>query len=125
MADVKIDIPQEDIDKGKGLAWLSYWGILFLVPLLAQKDNKYSQFHAKQGLALFIYYLVWIIGLYILILLFAAIRLGIISLLLMIILWLGLVVLGIISLIGFIQALTGKVWKAPLGIGDFAQKFNF
>jgi len=31
----------------KGLAVLSYLGILFLVPWLAEKNNKFSQFHAK------------------------------------------------------------------------------
>ncbi|MBN1445824.1 MAG: hypothetical protein JW957_06930, partial [Candidatus Omnitrophica bacterium] len=45
---------QKTIDEGKGLAWLSYLGILLLIPLLVNKDNEYSKFHVKQGLVLLI-----------------------------------------------------------------------
>lgn len=55
------------------IAILSYIGILFLVPLLVSKDNEFAQFHAKQGLVLFLYNLIsgailvipllgWIVG---------------------------------------------------------------
>ena len=44
----------EDINNNKVVALLSYIGILFLVPLLAAKESKYAQFHANQGLVLFI-----------------------------------------------------------------------
>ena len=124
MSNTKVEIPQEEIDKGKGLAWLSYWGILFLVPLLAQRDNRYSQFHAKQGLALFILWIAWYIVFGILLYLFFSF-LPFISILFTIIFWLGIVALAIIALIGFIQALMGKVWKLPFGIGDLAEKFKF
>ncbi|MEX0924412.1 MAG: DUF4870 domain-containing protein [Candidatus Paceibacterota bacterium] len=33
---------------------LAYLGPLFLVPLLAAKENDFAQYHAKQGAALFI-----------------------------------------------------------------------
>ena len=42
------------VEEGKALAWLSYIGILFLVPLLAKKDNAFCMHHAKQGLVYFI-----------------------------------------------------------------------
>lgn len=51
MADATVD---PDVQDGKALAWLSYLGILFLIPLLAKRQNKYCQFHAKQGLVLLI-----------------------------------------------------------------------
>ncbi len=38
----------------KTIAVLSYLGILFLVPLLVERKNKFAQYHAKQGLALFL-----------------------------------------------------------------------
>ncbi len=44
----------KDIEENKAIAVLSYIGILVLVPLLAKKESKYAQFHAKQGLVLFI-----------------------------------------------------------------------
>ncbi len=44
-----------DVAKNKGISILSYFGILFLVPLLAAgKTSSYAKFHANQGLNLFI-----------------------------------------------------------------------
>ncbi|MDR0990739.1 MAG: hypothetical protein LBL92_05205, partial [Propionibacteriaceae bacterium] len=43
----------EDIQKNKGMAVLSYIGILVLIPLLAAKNSSYARFHAGQGLTLF------------------------------------------------------------------------
>lgn len=36
------------------MALLSYLGLLCLVPLMARKEDRFVQFHAKQGLVLFI-----------------------------------------------------------------------
>lgn len=44
----------EDVQKNKVFGILAYFGILFLVPLLAAKDSQYARFHANQGLVLFI-----------------------------------------------------------------------
>jgi len=44
----------KDIEESKAMAAISYLGILFLIPLLAKKDSPFAQFHAKQGLALFV-----------------------------------------------------------------------
>lgn len=44
----------DDIQKNKGMALLSYIGILFIVPLLAAKDSKFAKFHVNQGIVLFI-----------------------------------------------------------------------
>ncbi len=38
----------------KGITYLSYFGILALVPFLTEKNDEFVQFHAKQGLNLFI-----------------------------------------------------------------------
>jgi len=40
------------INEGKSLAWLSYLGILLLIPLLVNRENEYSKFHVKQGIVL-------------------------------------------------------------------------
>ncbi len=45
---------ERDAQDNKYLAALSYIHILFLVPLLAKKESKFCQFHAKQGLVLFV-----------------------------------------------------------------------
>lgn len=108
MADATVD---PDVQDGKGLAWLSYLGILFLIPLLAKKENKFCQFHAKQGLVLLIAEIIvsivfvipilgWIVGV------------------------LGYIFVWIMAIIGIIQSATGKYWKMPV-LGGFAEKFNF
>lgn len=53
-ADTTAEFDPADIAKNKGISVLSYFGILFLVPLLAAKDSKFARFHANQGLVLFI-----------------------------------------------------------------------
>ena len=37
------------------MAWLSYLGILWLIPLLTLKENAFAKFHVKQGIVLTIY----------------------------------------------------------------------
>ena len=44
----------EDIEQNKLMAVIGYISILCFVPLLLKKDSPYAQFHAKQGLALFV-----------------------------------------------------------------------
>jgi hypothetical protein len=50
---------QKDIQDNKAITYLSYIGLLFLVPMLAKKESKFAMFHAKQGLILTIG---WFIG---------------------------------------------------------------
>ena len=91
-------------------AVLSYLGILFLVPLLTRKDNAFAQFHAKQGMVLFIAevatmmiawipILGWFVGM---------------------ICWIIWVVL---SITGIVNVLNGKQAPLPI-IGKFARKFK-
>lgn len=43
-----------DIDQNKAMAIIGYLGILFLIPMLAAPKSKFAQYHAKQGMILFI-----------------------------------------------------------------------
>lgn len=43
---------QPDAEANKGMAVLSYLGILVLIPIFAAKDSKFARFHANQGLVL-------------------------------------------------------------------------
>jgi uncharacterized membrane protein len=43
-----------DIEKNKVFAILAYFGILFVVPLLAAKESRFAMYHANQGLILFL-----------------------------------------------------------------------
>ena len=45
---------KKDIESWKGMAVLSYIGILSLIPYLTEKKNAYVRYHAVQGLNLFI-----------------------------------------------------------------------
>ena len=45
--------------EGKGMAVLSYFGILVLIPLFAAKDKPFARFHANQGLILLIVDILW------------------------------------------------------------------
>jgi uncharacterized membrane protein len=105
---------EADVAEGKGMAWLSYVGILFLIPLLALKDNAFAAFHARQGMALLMYGLVlWLLNL----VLGLALDLTaewIVSLV-SVLGYLALVVMGVKN------AAYGIYWKAPLGIGYFAR----
>ena len=42
-----------DVQASKSIAWLSYFGIFFLIPMFVKKDSEYCQFHVKQGATLF------------------------------------------------------------------------
>ncbi len=93
------------------IAILSYLGILFLIPLLAAKDNPFAQYHAKQGLVLFI---AEIIGWFLTMIPFIG------WFVIGPILWIIWLVLGII---GIVNVVKGKQAPLPI-IGRFAGKFK-
>lgn len=103
---------EEEINEGKGVAWLSYFGILVLIPLLTKKENKFCMAHAKQGLALFILEIImWIICI-----------IPYVGWVLGGILW---IIVIVFIIMGMIQAFGGKFKKLPV-IGDLAFKmFKF
>ena len=106
----------EDKEVQEGIVWaiIGYLGILFLVPLLAKKDNKFALYHAKQGLVLFIAEIVgWVV---MMILAFIPIIGWIIDALI----WIFLLVLFIV---GIVNAATGKYKPLPV-IGQIAEKWK-
>jgi len=102
----------DDVEKGKGMAWLSYLGILWLVPLLAMKENAFAKFHVKQGIMLTIYGLaVGIVG-------------GAIPFLgWFIVAPVGSIIVLVLAIMGIINSLGGKLWVCPLGVGALAEKW--
>lgn len=93
----------KDVEENKIIAALSYLGILVLIPLLARKDSKFCQEHAKQGLVTFI----------------AAVVLGFVPF----VGWALDVVILVINIIALVNAVQGKYWKIPLAY-DLSRKFN-
>ena len=43
----------------KGMAILEYFGILFLIPLFAAKNDPFARYHTNQGLVLFIFMVIF------------------------------------------------------------------
>ncbi|MBU2561383.1 MAG: DUF4870 domain-containing protein [Nanoarchaeota archaeon] len=102
----------KEVEEGKIFAFLGVFLTIigFIIVLLAKKDNKYAMYYAKQGLVLFIAYVIlWIIG--------------IIPILGWIIAILGSILLLILWIIGWVYALSGEEKPIPI-IGQFADKFN-
>jgi uncharacterized membrane protein len=102
----------EDVEKAKGITWLSYLSILWLVPLLTMKENAFAKFHVKQGIVLTIYGLaVGIVG-------------GAIPFLgWFIIAPVGSIIILVLAIMGIVNSLGGKYWKCPLGVGVLAEKW--
>lgn len=86
------------------LAAISYLGFLFLIPLVASKHSPLAQFHAKQGMVLFIVELV-------------AAAVPVVG-------WALNVVLLVLAIYAAVQALQGRMWEIPV-IGSWAKKINF
>lgn len=102
MVDKKTSNKGADVEANKTAAALSYLWILFLVPLLGKRDSEFAQFHAKQGLVLFLLsFLTWFpfIG------------------------WILALVLIVISVMGIVKTLNGEWWEIPY-IYDWSKKIN-
>jgi len=112
-----------DVQAHKATAWLAYLGPLFLIPLLAFKDSKYSRFHAIQGATMCALWVAsWIVT-------------GILSFIpfpmsshvfgvaysyygtpiwMSLIIWIIEILVTILAIVGIINAATGKAKELPL-----------
>lgn len=97
-----------DIEQNKVFAILAYLGILVLVPILGAKESKFARFHANQGLVLVIAAIA--IGIVIGILQFIPV-LGIIF---SIVGWIINIALLVLCIIGIVNACNGKAKELPL-----------
>lgn len=91
---------------------LSYLGILALVPLLAEKNDREVQWHARHGLVLLVAYLVLTVGLFV-----ASMVLGFVGFL-QVPLWLGYVVVIVLCIT---NALSGRRFVVP-GVSELADR---
>ena len=106
------EVDRVEVDEARPLAWLSYLSILFLIPLLAMRGNRFALFHARQGMVLFAYK----VGLGIVSLILAAAGIGIITL------FVGEAILLVLSIIGLVKSAQGQFWRCPLWVHELAQK---
>lgn len=106
MANLQNPESNRDIEDNKILAAVGYVWILCLVPLFLKRNSRFAQFHAKQGLVLFIIEIVgWLI--------FWIPLIG----------WLLFVVVIIFAVMGISSALQGRWWEMPI-LGKYARKIN-
>ncbi len=113
MEETKQPAPKQsskDVEENKAIAAIGYLGILCFVPLLAKKESKFAQFHAKQGLVLFI---VEVIGVF----------LHIIPILGWIVAWMLFIACAVASIMGIVNAINGEEKDIP-GVAELAKKFN-
>ncbi len=103
------------IEEAKGIAWLSYLGILIILPILLQKDNPFTKFHIKQGLVLLVATVIWSI---------AGFILSLIPVLGFLIYFIGWLFLLALSIVGIVNAIQGKEKELPF-LGKYAEKINF
>ena len=108
MVDQTSNFSPEDIEKTKGLAWLSYLGFLFLIPLLVYRDSPYTKFHVNQGIVLFIAEV--ILGIVITVLGF----IPIIGVILSLILNLLYIVTFVFAIMGIVFSLQGQAKRLPI-----------
>lgn len=99
-----------DVEQNKGIAAIGYIGILFLVPLLAKKDSPFAQYHAKQGMVLFIFAI--ILG-----------AVNVVPVLGQLVSLVGSIFCLVLFIMGLMNALNGKKVPLPV-IGQYAEKIN-
>lgn len=116
--------PVDDVAANKGIAWLSYMGPLFLVPMFARKFSKYCQFHVKQGITLCAAAIAYGITINILLLIIGLIfpggsflgyhyHSGVYNFF-DVVFKLGYIFFTVMSIIGIVNAATGKEKQLPL-----------
>ena len=99
----KKEIKNEDIEKNKTEAMLSYFWIVSLYVYLTKKKSKFAQFHAKQGLVLVALSFATIVPFF-----------GQLF---------GLVLL-VVSIAGMVKAYNGGWYKIPV-VYDLSKKIKF
>lgn len=100
----------KDIDENKLVAAIGYLGILCLIPLLGKKNSAFCQFHGKQGLVIFIVWLVlWVCN--------------IVPVLGQLVWLVGSLVLLVLVILGMVHALNGEEWELPV-LGKYAKQIK-
>ena len=110
----------DDISKNKGMAILSYFGPLVLIPILASK-SKFVKYHANQGLLVFLaevaYQIIRSILMQILYVIFPLNYLGgrgVIFSILSFVISLVWIAIAVLAIIGIINAASGKAKELPI-----------
>lgn len=116
----QLNITPEEIESGKVMGILAY--ILFIIPLLAARENRYAMFHTEQAIVLWIVFILVYIVIWILTFIIGQISstlacavsiIGILPWVVYLVLW----------IMGLLNAIGGKVKELPI-IGQYGSKLN-
>jgi len=97
--------------KEKIMAVLAYvpFPPLFLVPLLAGRNDSFIEFHGKQGLVIFlVWFALWILSLFPFVVVIA---------------YIGFFALLVAAVVAIVRAWTGNRWEIPI-LGRWAKKLK-
>ena len=128
------EVDPKHVEEGKSMAWLSYLGILFLIPMFTQRQNPYTMFHVRQGIVLFVLELAGGV---------LAVLLAIVGIIIQAVLnqtnmpfvsccvnsGVSIITLAVyafalvMSIIGIVKALGGQMWTMPV-LGGIAGKIK-
>ncbi len=95
---------------------LAYLGLLALIPLLTEKNDKEVQWHAKHGLVLFF---AWIAVFVLFTILSFIPGVGCVSSIISLFLWIPILIVTILCIV---KGVNGQRFTIP-GLSDFADKF--
>lgn len=90
--------------KARVMALMSYLGVLVFVPLMMNRDDPFVNFHARQGL------IIWIFGI-------AALSIRFLPGIGNIVFSIVAILVSVYSLVGLISVLLSKEWKLPAVYG--------
>ncbi|MBF0158101.1 MAG: hypothetical protein HQL58_01105 [Magnetococcales bacterium] len=92
------------------MACCGYLGVLCLIPLILNQDDSYIDFHARQGLVLWIWGVLSVFALHLPVLgpyLFST----------------STVLIALLALFGIVSVLFNKAWRIPV-IADLSDRFR-
>jgi uncharacterized membrane protein len=98
--------PDRDVEENKIVAALSYLNILFLIPLFLKRESRFAQFHAKQGLVMFILFFAGQLIFWIPLFGWA-----------LFLLWLGA------DAVALVRTLQGQLWEIPI-VNEWSKKIS-
>ena len=92
---------QSDIQQNRITAAIGYFGMLCFIPLLLNRKSPYAQFHAYQGLVLFLLETV----------LFMIFLVPVVGMMIWAVLMVGF---AVVSVVAYWRALKGEAWEIPI-----------
>jgi uncharacterized membrane protein len=132
MSEDKLEL-KATADANRVSAAIGYIPPLFFIPILANREDDFAQFHGKQSLVMFCALIIIWIAIWLINLIFGGIlsHIFIIGLLFKVIAWLSQNVVGsivsigylILVILGIINASAGNYWRIPV-IGAYSEQLK-